>query len=34
MKTDTDYIDPFSSEEKAGTQKDTQAENVCISCEG
>lgn len=26
-------INPFTSEEKAGTQKETEL-NVCISCEG
>ena len=28
-----DYIDPFTSEEVAGEQKE-QEKNVCISCEG
>ena len=28
-----DYIDPFTSEAKAGQQKEHEI-NVCISCEG
>jgi hypothetical protein len=31
---DKKYIDPFTSDEKAGERESNEMPNICISCEG